>query len=101
MPDGNTIQPRDHSEEEVSESIGQVVSLFGSEGKERFNALDTTGGIFLHDGDGSLIDIDEQGCSSLGFCRDELVGSKMGEIDIDFPKPFIKELWQCLLLFCR
>ena len=94
MPDGNTIQPRDHSEEEVSESIGQVVSLFGSEGKERFNALDTTGGIFLHDGDGSLIDIDEQGCSSLGFCRDELVGSKMGEIDIDFPKPFIKELWQ-------
>lgn len=94
MQDRDARQSIDIVDGGVSRTIKQLISLIGDEGKAQFKAHEATGGVFLHDGDGCLIDVDEQGCASLGLCRDDLIGLMMGEIDVDFPKPFIKELWQ-------
>ena len=94
MESGNTHQSKELVDGGVSRTINQLVSQFGDERKTQFRAHDATGGVFLFGGDGCLIDVDEQACSSLGLRRDELLGLMMGEIDVDFPKPFIKELWQ-------
>ncbi|MBT5707164.1 MAG: PAS domain S-box protein, partial [Verrucomicrobia bacterium] len=94
MQDRDARQSIDIVDGEVSRTIKQFVSLIGDDGKAQFTTHDATRGVFLHDSDGCIIDVDEQGCDSLDRCRDDLIGLMMGEIDVDFPKPFIKELWQ-------
>jgi PAS domain S-box-containing protein len=94
MQDSDAHQSQETVDGEVSRTIKQLVSQIDGGGKSQLGTHDATGGVFLHDGDGRLMDVDEQGCTSLGRSQQELLGLMMVEIDVDFPKPFIKELWQ-------
>ncbi|SDE77839.1 PAS domain S-box protein [Rhodospira trueperi] len=49
--------------------------------------------IFWHDSDGKLIYINDQGCRSLGYDRDELIGTGVEVFDPDFSRQAFYEVW--------
>jgi len=51
-----------------------VHSLRASEGRFRTFVDHATDAFFLHDGNGTILDVNRQACDSLGYTRDELVG---------------------------
>ena len=51
-----------------------VHSLKASEGRFRTFVDHATDAFFLHDGNGTILDVNRQACDSLGYTRDELVG---------------------------
>jgi PAS domain S-box-containing protein len=49
-----------------------------------------------HDSDGKLIYINEEGCRSLGYSRDELMGCRVDKFDPDFRLDNFAEAWERL-----
>jgi PAS domain S-box-containing protein len=57
--------------------------LRASEGRFRTFVDHATDAFFLHGRDGTILDVNRQACDSLGYTRDELVGMRPEDIDID------------------
>jgi len=57
--------------------------LRGSEGRFRTFVDHATDAFFLHEWNGTILDVNRQACDSLGYTRDELVGMSPAAIDVD------------------
>ncbi|OFX27055.1 MAG: hypothetical protein A2033_06315 [Bacteroidetes bacterium GWA2_31_9] len=58
-------------------------SLFESEERYRTLIEQASDGIFLHNSDGKIIDINQRACESLGYSREELLTMNVSDIDIE------------------
>lgn len=68
------------------------------ESEERFRSLveQALDGIFLHDLDGRIIDVNPSGYRMLGFNRDELLGMNIADIESGIDPRTLKDLWTIL-----
>jgi len=57
--------------------------LRASEGRFRTFVDHATDAFFLHEWNGTILDVNRQACDSLGYTRDELVGMSPAAIDVD------------------
>ena len=49
--------------------------------------------LFLHDADGTIIDVNQRACESLGYNRQELLASSLHDIELDFAQENIADTW--------
>jgi PAS domain S-box-containing protein len=68
--------------------------LRASEGRFRTFVDHATDAFFLHERDGTILDVNQQACDSLGYTRDELVGMSPVAIDgeTDVPRRIVARL---------
>jgi len=85
---GHMWQYRDVTAERRAED-----ELRASEVKFRQLFDNASDGIFLHDRNGSLVDVNRRACEVLGYARHELLAMDMRDVDIDFEPARIEELW--------
>ena len=65
------------------------------ESEERFRWLVENAGdaLFLYDVDGTIIDVNQQACESLGYSPEELLASSLHDIELDFARENIADTW--------
>lgn len=63
----------------------KTVELALQESEERFRSLidQAADAVFVHDFDGRILDVNQQGCAALGYTRDELLSMSVTDIDPD------------------
>ncbi|MBI2880421.1 MAG: PAS domain S-box protein [Candidatus Tectomicrobia bacterium] len=89
--------PRDLADEQVSISQAfadqtaiaiENADLYARvrESEERFRSLVERAGdaVFLHDREGRFIDVNQQACESLGYSREELLGLRLPDVEMNF-----------------
>ncbi|MCF8095290.1 MAG: sigma 54-interacting transcriptional regulator [Desulfobacteraceae bacterium] len=67
--------------------------------EKRFRMLVEQAGdaFFIHDYEGKILDVNKRACQSLGYTRDELLGMKISDVDLDAnTKQHKKMFWQQL-----
>jgi diguanylate cyclase (GGDEF)-like protein/PAS domain S-box-containing protein len=69
------------------------------ESEERFRLLveHSKDAFFLHGFDGKIIDVNQHGCDSLGYTREELLGLYVQDIDQNFITDQHKEKWKKMI----
>lgn len=69
------------------------------ESEKRYSALmeQATDAIFLHDGEGLIIDVNERACKNLGYKKAELVGMNISKIDVNATEANKGDLWPKVL----
>ena len=62
-------------------------------GEARYRSFSdhTTDGLFIHDGEGRLVDVNRRACESLGYTREELIGIKPFTFDPDVTPELLAE----------
>jgi PAS domain S-box-containing protein len=68
---------------DVTERERAAAALRESEARFRVFVDHATDAIFLHDADGTVLDVNRQACASLGYTRDELIGMSPYDFDVD------------------
>jgi len=53
----------------------------------------TPDGVFLHDDEGRLSDVNRQACEALGYDRDELLGMKITDFEVGIDRSELSEVW--------
>jgi PAS domain S-box-containing protein len=66
--------------------------LRASEARFRVFVDHATDAFFLHDADGTVLDVNRQACVSLGYTREELLGIHPSEFDTDFDAPKMAQI---------
>jgi len=68
------------------------------ESEARFRTLvdHATDAFFLHDEDGTILDVNSQACASLGYARDELIGMHPKDFDPDINDARLKSIMERL-----
>ena len=61
------------------------------EARYRKFADHTTDGLFIHDGEGRMVDVNRRACESLGYTREELIGLKPFTFDPDVTPELLVE----------
>lgn len=77
------ITDRKRAEQELLESEGRFRSLVDQ----------LVDAVFLHDGEGRLIDVNRQACLSLGYSREELLGGHVQKIETDYGAEQFHSIW--------
>ncbi len=72
------------SVQDVTELRRTEEELRLSEARFRVLVDHASDGVFLQDGDGTIIDVNRAACESLGYAREELIGSPIAQYDPDF-----------------
>lgn len=89
---------------------GEVIAWYGSaididdrhraadatrEAEQRFRTLaeQASDAIFVHDEKGRFLDVNEQACRSLGYCREELLQKTVYDVDLDFGVEQAESTW--------
>ncbi|MCX2818156.1 PAS domain S-box protein [Haladaptatus sp. F3-133] len=49
--------------------------------------------VWVHDADGEVLDVNRQACEALGYDRDELIGSNIGEFEVGADPGELKDRW--------
>jgi PAS domain S-box-containing protein len=52
-----------------------------------------TDGVLVHDADGTIVEINQQACLSIGWARERLLGKKIGELPAQFDGDWNSRLW--------
>lgn len=61
------------------------------EARYRSFADHTTNGLFIHDGEGRMVDVNRRACESLGYSREELIGMNPYSFDPDVTPELLAE----------
>ena len=85
-------------------AIGMLLTYFQrmqqqlSLSRQRFrNLVEQAGdGLFLHDFEGRLLDVNRQACQSLGYRREELLQLTVADIDLNFAAEDFLEQWRSI-----
>jgi PAS domain S-box-containing protein len=84
---------------DITERKLALQSLYESEKRFRTLVEQATETFFIHDYDGNIIEVNQHGCRSLGYSRDELLKKTIADIDI-YPRQSKEEktkFWKTLL----
>ena len=76
---------------DVTERRQVEQGLRDSEAKFRGLIEQATDAFFLHSLEGEFFDVNEQACRSLGYTRDELLGMRVPDIELDWPMGRLEE----------
>jgi two-component system cell cycle sensor histidine kinase/response regulator CckA len=68
---------------DITERKRAEADLRASEARFRVFVDHATDAFFLHDADGTVLDVNHQACESLGYTRDELIGMSPHQFDVD------------------
>jgi PAS domain S-box-containing protein len=68
---------------DITEQRQQEEALRASEARYRIFVDHATNGLFLHDGEGRVVDVNRHACESLGYSRQELIGKTPAAFDPD------------------
>jgi len=82
----------------VTENIKAEEALIESEERFRLLVEHAWDSFYLHNHDGSFIDINQHACDSLGYTHNELMKLTFKDIETEFKPKNIKDLWKNLKL---
>ena len=85
--DKGQIQHFEGIAKDISERKHIEEVLRKSEERYRTIVENTNDAIYIHDFEGSIIDVNDNACRMVGFDRDELVGANLAKIDADWRVP--------------
>lgn len=78
---------------DISERRANEAALRASEEKFRAYVEQAADALFVHDGNGRILDVNRQACASLGFSREELVGMNVFDLEQKVDPAVARAAW--------
>jgi diguanylate cyclase (GGDEF)-like protein/PAS domain S-box-containing protein len=82
--------------QDITESKATEEALLQSEAKFRQVVNQAADGVFVHDLAGKILDVNLQGCHSLGYSREELIGRSLFDLEIGCAPKTLLAGWRAL-----
>lgn len=82
----------DGVDQDITDRKQVELALQASEARFRTFVEHATDAFFLHTEGGAILDVNQCGCDSLGFTRDELVGRHISELDPDVTEEMLADM---------
>lgn len=93
--EGNFLGVRG-SNTDISERKQAEFAMQESEARFRSLVEQASDGIFLHDLEGTIIEVNPSGCRMLGYSREQLLRMKVSDLEAVMETPHLKTLWESL-----
>ena len=88
------LQEREHEAQIISDRQTHARELRISEERFRILAENAADDFILHDGDGRILDANQQACSNFGYDRTELLRRTIGELPLELEDDWTPARWR-------